>query len=142
MRPVPTLAETADEMEQAARRLHEEGQFQAASELWKAAADLRAAIRAIPDGLTVKQRDRILKGVEHSTETRAELSKRFTRGKSPNRDAARAAGYPSLRALAEALKKETGKCSASFLSQVAAGDRPMPADKAKAFKKLTGKDWQ
>lgn len=87
--------------------------------------------------LTVKHADAKLHGVEHSEKTRRELSERFTRGKNPNMVAAREAGMPSLRALAEYLG-----CSASFLSQVAGGDRPMPADKAAAFKKLTGKDWQ
>jgi hypothetical protein len=110
--------------------------FRTAEVMRQASAGVTEALQR-PPRLTVKQRETTLKGVEHSTETRKALSERFTKGKSPNMDAARKAGYPSLRALAKALG-----CSASFLSQVAADDRPMPADKAAAFKKLTGKDWQ
>lgn len=133
---MPTLAETADSLEAAARQLYDEGQKEPAAELFKAAADVRRALVAA-ERLTVQQRDRMIKGVEHSTETREKMSKRFSRGRDPNMEAARGVGIPSLRALAAKLG-----CGASFLSQVKAGDRPMPADKAAEFKKLTGKDWQ
>ncbi len=86
-------------------------------------------------GLTVKPVPRTVKQV--TPQQREAISKKLTQPGDVNMKAARKAGIPSLRQLAERLG-----VTASFLSQVRSGTRPMPAHLAAKFKALTGRDWQ
>jgi len=124
MRPV-TLAETADEMEQAARRLHEDGQFQAASELWKAAADLRKALRGLK---RLHQSGNIGPMV---TAERVRHSKGST-GEDPFRAAVNASHF-TIRSLAEKLG-----VSHALLSQARKGARSIDKALVDEIQKLTG----
>lgn len=83
--------------------------------------------------LTVKPPGNTVSGV--TSAQRQAISEKLMR-KDPNMSAARKAGVPSLRQLAAQLG-----VTASFLSQVRSGTRPMPDTLAAKFKALTGQDW-
>jgi len=75
--------------------------------------------------------------VKQVTPQHRENISRSMRPDDPNMAAARAKGIRSMRQLADRLG-----VTASFLSQINTGSRPMPDHLAAAFKRLTGKDWQ
>jgi hypothetical protein len=104
------------------------------AELYRETARQMDELHRADPSLTVKQPADSLRTV--TPQQQQAISTKLM-GSDPNMKAARAAGYPSLRDLAKGLG-----VSVSFLSQVRAGNRPMPENRAAAFRKLTGKDWK
>jgi hypothetical protein len=135
---VPTLAETADSLEAAARRLYDEGQKESAAELFKAAADVRKAMKAATalDTLTGGKYSPTIRRVMDADHREA-ISKGRA-GRNPLLRKAREAGIPTLGALAKALTDGGYPVKPSFLSQVAHGDKKLPPDLGRRIRELTG----
>jgi hypothetical protein len=120
-------------MEAAARRLHDEGSFEAASELWKAAADIRAALqglqaidpsgnlqqmtgaqlerrgKAIAKGHAAKSGDPLWKAITASKWGSQERYARDRLGVSPGSlSAYRSGATPCPRSVAQRIEKDLG----------------------------------
>ena len=129
----PTLRDIAEQMEAAARRLHAEGKHEAASELYKAAADARKAVEALlrlPEG----EYERIVRSMNVDTTRHASDVKRgATRARRK---------HPAQRIFYEkgvtitSVAKEIGETRARVSSWMADGDalRPIPPHQAEKLR--------
>lgn len=94
-----------------------------------------AEVLDVGGGLTAKHAQPSVKQTTMDAAQRQAISAKLMR-KDPNIAAARRVGVVSLRQLAKRLG-----VTASFLSQVRSGTRPMPDALAAKFKTLTGQNW-
>lgn len=131
----PSLTEQAERLRKLAGVLKDKGLVDVAVELLEIALDLQAQSLTGGEGgsparLRESKRSPILKR-EMKEAHRLAISEGHNQSKPMK--AARAAGYPTLQDVAEALG-----ATKSFVSQVFSRKKPMPQAKARLFEQLTG----
>lgn len=129
------LRQLADDADARALALAESGDIDGAARL-SALAEGYRAVAAKQEGLRPGKRSPTVEAPMMTGEHRAAISRGH--GDSAPMAIARAAG--KARSMTE-LARKLG-VSPSFLSQVIAGKKVMPEDRAATFEKLTGKPWK